>query len=92
MHIQWWLTVAVSLLSLASGILWIRSATARVIHDEDKTDEEGMKPFAIVDNVAGKTVDVLESAKLQAKWNRLAAWFAGGAAIAQAMSSFLSQP
>ncbi|WP_192560253.1 hypothetical protein [Pseudomonas allokribbensis] len=45
MNIQWWLTVAVSLLSLTSGILWIRSATARVIHDDDKTDEEGMKPF-----------------------------------------------
>jgi len=88
MHIQWWLTIAVSLLSLVSGGLWIRSATARVIHDDDKVDEWGMKPMAIIDNVGGKEVNVLETAKLQSKWNRLAAWFAGGAAIAQAISSF----
>jgi len=92
MHIQWWLTIAVSLLSLVSGGFWIRSATARVLHYDEKADEFGMKPFAIVDNADGEALDVLETAKLQSKWNRLAAWFAGGAAIAQAISSFFSQP
>ncbi|VVN84274.1 hypothetical protein [Pseudomonas fluorescens] len=88
MQVQWWLTIVVSLLSLVSGGFWIRSATARVLHDDEKTDDVGMKPFAIVDNEGGDALDVLETAKLQSKWNRLAAWFAGGAAIAQAISSF----
>lgn len=93
MHIQWWLTIAVSLLSLASGFLWIRSATARVLHDDEKVDEFGMKPMSIIDNAGVEAIDVLETAKLQSKWNRMAAWFAGGAAIAQAISSFFfSQP
>jgi len=88
MHIQWWLTITVSLLSLASGFLWIRSATAHVLHGDEKVDEFGMRPMAIIDIVGAEAIDVLETAKLQSNWNRMAAWFAGGAAIAQAISSF----
>lgn len=87
MQIQWWLTVAVSVLSVLSGVLWIRSATARVLHDSAKRDELGMMPMAIIDHTAKGNIDVLATAKLQSKWNTRAAWCAGAAALLQASSS-----
>ncbi|CAI2797054.1 hypothetical protein K7402_04865 [Pseudomonas fluorescens group sp.] len=88
MHVQWYLTAVVSLLTLISGVFWIRSATARVLHDPSRRDGAGMLSSAIVDDSGGMNVDVLETAKLQSRWNKWAAMFAGAAALVQSFSSF----
>lgn len=88
MQIQWMLTATVSVLTLISGALWIRSATSKVIHDEEKLDEDGLHPMAIVEHSNGENIDILETARLQSKWNKWAAGFAGVAALLQAVSTF----
>jgi len=87
MQVQWCLTAAVSVLTLISGVFWIRSATARVLYDPNRRDRDGMLAAALIDDSNGVHVDVLETARLQSKWNKWAALFAGFTAMLQAVSS-----
>lgn len=87
MQVQWCLTAAVSVLTLISGVFWIRSATVHVLYDPSRRDRDGMLAAALIDDSDGVHVDVLETVRLQSKWNKWAALFAGLAAMLQAASS-----
>jgi len=63
-----------------AALLWLGSTMAKAKADPASTD------FRIVDN----GVDVLETAKLQVRWNRWAAAAASVAAACQAVSTYLS--
>lgn len=80
-------TILVALFSLGSCFLWVKSATAAVLHDEAADSWSGV----LLTRVSKKgTVDILKTAEEQTKWNKLAAGFAAAAAISQVALTWIT--
>ena len=74
--------ISSAVFALAAAVLWYRSATVQVPHEE-KPDADGMYPAAIVvdDN------DFIKTAMRQALWSKRAAYAAALAALFQGVAS-----
>lgn len=68
---------ATAFFAALAALLWLRSAMARVAHNPKSRD------FQIIEN----GMDVLETIKLQSKWNKWAAMAATAAAAFQAAAA-----
>lgn len=73
-------TILVGLFSLSSCLLWVKSATVDVFHDENAS---GMAGIYLTKSTGKGTVDILKTAEEQTKWNKGAAGSAAAAAICQ---------
>ena len=73
-------TVLVALFSLGSCLLWYKSATVEVLHDESADSWSGV---LLTRSTKKGPVDILKTAEEQTKWNKWAAGCAAAAAICQ---------
>ncbi len=80
-------TVLVAGFSLGSCLLWVKSATVEVIHDESSS---GMAGVLLTKESSKGRVDILKTADEQTKWNKLAAGCAATAAICQVALTWMT--
>lgn len=80
-------TIFVGMFSLGSCLLWVKSATVQVLHEESSDRWTGV---LLTKSTADGTVDILKTAEDQTKWNKLAAGFAAAAAICQVVLTWIT--
>lgn len=81
------LTAMMCLFAILSCICWVKSATASA---EVKEAKDGKPGTILVFYDEAGSIDVIATAKVQARWNRWAAAFAAVAALAQAVLALVS--
>lgn len=78
------LTFILCTVSIISCVCWVKSAVAEVLEKIGDPAKGVVGSHLVYGDESGKAIDLIETAKQQSKWNKLAAAFAAVASICQA--------
>ena len=85
--IKLFFTILVGLFSLSSCLMWFKSASVQVFHDENAG---GMTGVLLTKQTSKGRVDILKTADEQTYWNKMAAGSAAAAAICQVALTWIT--